>query len=459
MAMFARWSKSVWLTSVAVAALTPTVSAQTILHGQVELRGGSGVLNLVQHKYTVRTNFDSGTPFILQIEKPKLDLPWPTAPLFGSAIRLHQSTPTFLIDGQPVAEAKPLSASVTKQDAPLVLTPRVAHDEPTFLLDGRKILFGHAALTNHHEGSTFVMDYSGPPASPEHTFTAATVGGALVRRGRQPSEFAPGGAVDGDIIPAQAPSVKSESGELIVNGEIVATQPPSLKSKSGELIVNGEIVATQPPSKQSGDAGSVIDGHKTAVDIRKLQTQLVVRPLSAEPGMWIDGEKIISVKAKLLPQRTLDTTAIASNSAVAASLQPLSESIVSGQLLPIMAPAPAPPVSWDEWYQRFADLVRQPLIDAMLEANSPRGRNTIRVLVTREHRVTVRIEQSANPEFDAAVIRAYESLQGNAELQFPDTSRRSFVNFLTDHSHNDNDDCVDIAVKPLKGDHEQDVDK
>jgi hypothetical protein len=144
--------------------------------------------------------------------------------------------------------------------------------------------------------------------------------------------------------------------------------------------------------------------------------------------MLVDGEKIVSVTGKLLPR--------------------------TAHLTPVLAPIEGAPISWDDWYKRFAELVRPPLVDAMLEANSPRGANTIRVVVTAEHRISVQIEKSANPEFDSAVIHAYETLQGNDRLQFPVDSRRSSITFLTDHTHDDAGECITVDVVSIKGDEE-----
>ena len=92
-------------------------------------------------------------------------------------------------------------------------------------------------------------------------------------------------------------------------------------------------------------------------------------------------------------------------------------------------------IKWDEWHAKFADLARKPILDAVHNSNNPGGSDTIEIVVKRDHTLSARITTPSNPEFDQAILQAYQSLNGNASLEFPTGSRRNAITFLIDNKH------------------------
>lgn len=135
--------------------------------------------------------------------------------------------------------------------------------------------------------------------------------------------------------------------------------------------------------------------------------------------------------------------------------------------LPVTRPLPPLPVlrgmkpkenpnvlSWDEWYKKLSELLKDPLLEAMDKYNAPVGENSVRVTVKDNQKLTISIERSGGPEFDSAIIEAYSCLDGNPELAFPDGSLRPKVTFLSDHRHAVDAPVDDVTVFTLKGDKE-----
>lgn len=111
-------------------------------------------------------------------------------------------------------------------------------------------------------------------------------------------------------------------------------------------------------------------------------------------------------------------------------------------------------LSWDEWYMKLSELLKEPLLEAMDKYNAPVGENTVRVTVRDNQRLTISIERSGGPEFDSAIIEAYSRLDGSPELAFPDGSLRPKVTLLSDHRHALDAPVDDVTVFTLKGDKE-----
>lgn len=92
-------------------------------------------------------------------------------------------------------------------------------------------------------------------------------------------------------------------------------------------------------------------------------------------------------------------------------------------------------LEWDKWHTHFAELSHEPILKSMSSAGNPTGFNTVEIAVNNKHELSVRIVKSGNEAFDRAILQAYSSLDGNAELQFPAGSRRKTISFQIDNKH------------------------
>ena len=435
--------------------------AQVVLRGQVEREQGAGVLNLVQRKYSILTNFQNASPFVLRVDTPQLNGLIPNAPTLAAGIRIQHPVPVFLIDGKSVDAAVVQSPDTDGEPAPfpLRITQRHFSNGAVASFDGVRFTYSTNLV---RRGSTFVIDGQEqiPGAAADIPATAAdipaTASGAVGGHAVFAQQFAPAGAIDGNEIPMTKFSKPSQifridDWKFAQQDEQVNTLRKSdTASPTDSATIVQDVTAHLLSEHQRG--ALFVDGEAIAATLNatSVDGKLVVPVRGSVGDFKIDGQSIINVSAKLSrPQLNTD-----SDSAVMQLASTEVHASVKGELVPKLAPMPRAPVSWDEWYMRFAELVKEPLVNAMLDADSPHGAGTIRVLVTSEHKITVRIEKSANVDFDAAVIRGCEGLQGNVGLQFPENSRRSFVSFLTDHTFADDGDCVNIAVKPLREDKE-----
>lgn len=92
-------------------------------------------------------------------------------------------------------------------------------------------------------------------------------------------------------------------------------------------------------------------------------------------------------------------------------------------------------IEWDKWHASFAQLARAPILKCVDESGNPSGNNTVEVTVWPNRHVEVKLAKSSNPSFDKAIMKAYQSLDGNPALAYPKGSRRSNVSFLIDNKH------------------------
>ncbi len=93
-------------------------------------------------------------------------------------------------------------------------------------------------------------------------------------------------------------------------------------------------------------------------------------------------------------------------------------------------------IEWDKWHAAFAALARQPILRCVDEMGNPSGSNTVEITVWPNRHIEVNLPKSGtNKQFDKAILKAYQSLDGNAALAYPKGSRRSSVSFLIDNKH------------------------
>lgn len=112
-------------------------------------------------------------------------------------------------------------------------------------------------------------------------------------------------------------------------------------------------------------------------------------------------------------------------------------------------------LQWDEWHERFAGLARGPILRCAARLADAKGQNTVKVTVFRNHHLEAAIyKKSDNADFDMAILGAYQSLDGNQLLAFPEGSRRSSVSFLIDIKHEGKGVPSSVISDTLAGDRE-----
>lgn len=92
-------------------------------------------------------------------------------------------------------------------------------------------------------------------------------------------------------------------------------------------------------------------------------------------------------------------------------------------------------LKWDEWHAKFASMAKDPILRNVSKLENPKGDDTVEITVKADKTLTVKVVKASSTDFDRAILQAYESLNGNAALQFPSGSRRSSVSFQIDNKH------------------------
>lgn len=111
-------------------------------------------------------------------------------------------------------------------------------------------------------------------------------------------------------------------------------------------------------------------------------------------------------------------------------------------------------ILWDAWHARFAKLAHDPLLKAFKSAGGPAGSNTVSITVTADSAVKVSLTKSSNPNFDKAVVQAYQSLNKNPGLTYPAGSMRRSVTFLVDNDHKTEGTASSVNSQTSIGDKE-----
>ncbi|MBI2809501.1 MAG: hypothetical protein HYX67_01530 [Candidatus Melainabacteria bacterium] len=104
------------------------------------------------------------------------------------------------------------------------------------------------------------------------------------------------------------------------------------------------------------------------------------------------------------------------------------------QAIPELAASADESLLWDRWYQHVNDLVCAALRTTMPKHGNPAGTNRVHITVWADHRIEPRLVEGTNQNFDQAIIEAYKSLNGSAELQFPGGTHRKQNDYDTAHS-------------------------
>lgn len=105
----------------------------------------------------------------------------------------------------------------------------------------------------------------------------------------------------------------------------------------------------------------------------------------------------------------------------------------AAQAVPELAASADEMLLWDRWYQHVNDLVCVALRTTLPRHGNPAGTNRVHITVWADHRIEPRLVESNNPNFDQAILEAYKSLNGSAELEFPKGTHRKQNDYETAH--------------------------
>lgn len=88
---------------------------------------------------------------------------------------------------------------------------------------------------------------------------------------------------------------------------------------------------------------------------------------------------------------------------------------------------------WDRWYAHLNELLCAALKNTMQAHQNPSGSCRIKVTVSPTYRVTATVLQATNAAFGRAVRDGYLALSGNPSLQFPPNTKRTLVEYESEH--------------------------
>ena len=114
-------------------------------------------------------------------------------------------------------------------------------------------------------------------------------------------------------------------------------------------------------------------------------------------------------------------------------------------------------ISWDNWYAKIAKSSETRLLKSLSKYGSPSGANTISIAVWPNHHLVARLVKSSNALFDRATLEAYQSLDGDNVLQYPEGSKRDEIKFLIDNKHRSPNAVSSVDTKSCTGDNEVQV--
>ncbi len=109
---------------------------------------------------------------------------------------------------------------------------------------------------------------------------------------------------------------------------------------------------------------------------------------------------------------------------------------------------------WDRWYAHINDLVCRGLNTTLGAHGDPAGKCLIHIVITPNHRLQATVVRSSDPAFGQAILEAYKILDGNAELAFPQGTRRSKQEYETEHEKDLPQPISQINSDTIHGDRE-----
>jgi hypothetical protein len=203
-----------------------------------------------------------------------------------------------------------------------------------------------------------------------------------------------------------------------------------------------------PPSLQ-------VDGKRLQADSKELQAELARRrpqfaaDLSTDIQWKIDQAKKASEAkiAQARPELEAVYTRLRQDPSLATRAQLGSTPVEARAAMERL-------ISWDQWYAGVARTYEPRLLKALRKFGSPSGANTVSISVWPDRHLQVSLASKSNRSFDAAVIEAYNSLDGDPCLNFPAGSLRQKVTFLIDNSHKSAKPVSEVTSETCKGDRE-----
>jgi hypothetical protein len=155
--------------------------------------------------------------------------------------------------------------------------------------------------------------------------------------------------------------------------------------------------------------------------------------LAGQSDQQVNGEIL---RGKKRAQEVVDKAQPALNAVLTELRVTPSLKVPSGSSAELSAEADtASVIQWDAWHAHFAAIARSPILEAVKTKGNPCGSNTVEITVSRDQQLTLRLVTPGNAAFDQAIRQAYQSLNGNPDLKFPDGSRRKAIVFLVDNEH------------------------
>lgn len=111
-------------------------------------------------------------------------------------------------------------------------------------------------------------------------------------------------------------------------------------------------------------------------------------------------------------------------------------------------------IPWDAWHAKFAKVAGDSILSSVNKAGAPVGENTVSVIVWPNHRVKITLMKKSNARFDAAVLSAYQAIDGNVQLAYPAGSLRQSVTFLVDNKYSGKGNASMVQSRTTSGDKE-----
>jgi hypothetical protein len=259
---------------------------------------------------------------------------------------------------------------------------------------------------------------------------------------------------------AHAPSIPdsvSGSGPVvsIPGASGLPVSMPAIPSTNSSIVIP-EVIANKVPSKQEAQKTNPLKLPLPKHGIPDLRHQLsdeLVKASIKKP----DTNALVAEMQKA--QKKADALAKGAQTAmdmVLTSLKKIPELHFQSTKQPALA-EPADTVSvvqWDKWHAHFAELAREPILKYMNSAGNPSGEDTVEITISNTQQLSARIVKPGAHEFDQSMLQAYRTLDGNADLHFPEGSRRKTITFQIDNKHMGKGAPVGVKSKTSIGDQE-----
>ncbi len=218
-------------------------------------------------------------------------------------------------------------------------------------------------------------------------------------------------------LEAALSNAQKQNGKIPVMAGIPCAIPTNKLVKVSISLPLPPSVSTSTPEQQMAD--QLVKARLQLPPQSELDTQIALARKQAEASVSHAQPAMDAIMTNLRSVPNIDTKTAATLSTPDVSAELDTSSIIK----------------WDEWHARFAQLARDPILNAVAKSGNPSGANTVQITVRRNHQLAVLLTQPGNAAFDRAIVQAYQSLDGSAALEYPTGSRRNLITFLIDNKH------------------------